>query len=184
MSELTLEQALILLDESRQHNAAMLNRLYESLGIDSSDGEIRFKWAMIAIEDVKSERNAALAQNAELMSQVAGLNKANSKLSQVESQQGRINQLEAALDCLQYAALLNAGSCENLDRVLADTLSIHNNIQDEAPAPCLRDVKAEAGRAGYQQGIHDWRMAEVNYQDFDITFASTEYAERVRAGEV
>ena len=73
MSELTLEQALILLDESRQHNAAMLNRLYESLGIDSSDGEIRFKWAMIAIEDIKRERDNALAQNAKLVAQLVAI---------------------------------------------------------------------------------------------------------------
>lgn len=60
-------QAESLLDESRQHSAAMMNRLYESLGIDDSDGEVRFKWVMVEIEGLKRQRNE-LAATVERMS--------------------------------------------------------------------------------------------------------------------
>ena len=129
MSELTLEQALILLDESREYNAGMLNRLYESLGIDSSDGEIRFKWAMLAIEDIKRERDNALAQNAELVAQVA-------KLTGV---------MQSMAD-----SHLEDGETEAAEQFL-----IHIN---KTPAQHLRDRDAEAGRAGFlacSQWIND-----------------------------
>jgi hypothetical protein len=51
---------------------------------------------------------------------------------------------------------------------------------NEPPAACLAEVRAEAGRAGYLQGIEDWRMAEHNYKDFDISFSASEYAESIR----
>jgi hypothetical protein len=44
---------------------------------------------------------------------------------------GRINALTAALECLQYAAYLEKGLSANLDKVLADSLVIHNAIGDE-----------------------------------------------------
>jgi hypothetical protein len=127
-----------------------------------------FKNGMAELQDIidkmQTERDG-------LTSQVAGLNKANSKLSQIASQQGRINQLEAALDCLQFAAHLNPGVCANLDKTLADTLVIHNNMQDEAPASCLAQLKADA----VESAVKFFHPA----RDIDAE-ALQSYAERIR----
>lgn len=61
MSELTLEQALVLLDEAREQHAATLNRLYEIFNIDDSDGEVRAKWALLEAGKVVKERDALAA---------------------------------------------------------------------------------------------------------------------------
>lgn len=47
----------------------------------------------------------------------------------------------------------------------------------------LRDARAEAGRAGYLQGIHDWQLAESEYEDFDTQSRSAQYAKRLKDGE-
>ena len=158
MSELTLEQALILLDESRQHNAAMLNRLYESLGIDSSDGEIRFKWAMIAIGDVKSERDAALAQNAELVAQV-----------------GR----------MQTFIRMSADKWKNTPELEPTFLNLLR-VANQQPEEALREICAEAGRAGFVAGYGKcWRESYGTKPNTDsVDEYADSYADRVKAGEV
>ncbi len=144
--------------------------------------------ATLTVGDIErmQQRIAELEQkNAELVAQVKGLNKANSKLSQIENKQGRINQLEAALDCLQFAAHLNAGQCKNLDKALADSLVIHNNAPDEMPSGCLRQIHAEAGRAGFVAGFSACWRELYGTKPFQLTLElfADQYAERVKAGE-
>ena len=115
------------------------------------------------IEKLTAERDNALAQNAE---QLAVIEYAYNKLYILSHNRKDVS-----------ARLL--GDADKGFEAVRAYLSLN-----KTPTQHLRDRDAEAGRAGYQQGIHEWRTAEMNYKSFDITFASTEYAEKVRSGEV
>lgn len=165
MSDLTLEQALILLDESRQHNAAMMDRLYESLGIDDSDGEVRFKWVMIEIEEMKRERN-------ELAAQLASLSKHDSPL-----QHDLVIECERAMkqrDEYLRTKVSTAGHGGSHDTCFTAILRNHIKLNEQH----LRDVRAEAGRAGYLACLHNIGYHEPEWQD-----DANNYAESVKAGE-
>lgn len=134
------------------------------------------------IEALKAERDELATKVKELSAKVDGLTKVNSKLSQIENQQGRINALECALDCLQYEAHLIAGVSEGLDKTLADTLVVHNSCPDEMPSSCLRDVKAEAGREGFFEG-YVYALGSVDEIDIDnANWHANEYAATLRQG--
>lgn len=126
----------------------------------------------LELEKVTAERDALAAQ-------VDGLTKVNSKLSQLQNQQGRINQLEAALDCLQFAAHLNKGQCENLDRVLAETLVIHNNAPEEMPSSCLAEIRALAGRDGFIAGYFHYKNYGFQFEE-ELEEAAKQYANIIR----
>ncbi len=51
-------------------------------------------------------------------------------------------------------------------------------LRQATPTQCLNQIKAEAGRAGYVQAIHD-----LGYKDSCLTDRANKYAERVKAGE-
>lgn len=143
---------------------------------DVTDGFIK------EIEALKAERDALLEKFEELSAKVEGLTKANSRLSQIENQQGRINALECALDCLQFEAHLIAGVSEGLDKTLADTLVIHNACSDEMTSGCLLDVQAEAGRAGFFEG-YVYALGSVDEIDIDnANCHANEYAATIRQG--
>ena len=99
----------------------------------------------------------------------------------------------------------NCGSCEELaekhDALNATVAALRKFIESGSPIntnpdKCerrkllaatpqhhLRQVRAEAGRAGYLIGIQDWRYAELKRQNFNIEKSADNYAESVRAGE-
>lgn len=108
----------------------------------------------LKIKELAAERDAALAQNVELVAQV-----------------GRMQSF------IRMAAE-KWKDCQELEPTFLNLLRVANDQPEEA----LRQIQADAGRKGYLQGIYDWRMAEVNYKDFDITFSATEYADKVRKG--
>lgn len=93
-----------------------------------------------------------------------------------------VAQVEALKNSLNFVASVYTGDNKEEHSKFVDWVSIHRLITSESPTQHLRDIQAKAGRDGYQQGIQDWRMAEINYENFDITFESTEYAESVRRG--
>ena len=106
------------------------------------------------IEKLTAERDAALAQNAELVAQVEVL---------------RI----AALNAIQQ---MSGGEAK------ADL----RDAYDATPTQCLRDIQAEAGRAGFVAGAN-WLYAsqlETDVIEDDKVDAANRYAERVKAGEV
>lgn len=97
----------------------------------------------------------------------------------------RIEVEYAALIAERDAALVEASKYQEIARQYTELASkgIYYAIEELQQRDLM--IKAIAGRAGYLQGIYDWRMAEVNYQNFDITFSATEYANNIRqAGEV
>ena len=99
-------------------------------------------------EKLESERDAALAREAELVAQVEVL---------------RI----AALNAIQR---MSGGEAK------ADL----RDAYDATPTQHLRDIQAEAGRAGFVAGYdagHTYRFANIGNELAD------EYAERVKAGE-
>lgn len=88
----------------------------------------------LKIKELLQENEALKAQAEQLRAENKGLLGANSKLCQTKDQQGYINALEAALDCLQFAALLELEDCDkpNLKAVLLDSMRIRDNLGDDA----------------------------------------------------
>lgn len=76
----------------------------------------------------------ALAEIDKLKAENKGLLIANSKLSQIKDQQGYVNALEAALDCLQFTALLELDEHDmpNLKTVLLDSMQIRDEMGEDA----------------------------------------------------
>jgi hypothetical protein len=136
-----------------------IKKLYNSVGVHA----LRENEIVTLINAIIAERDNALAQNAE---QLAVIEYAYNKLYILSHNRKDVS-----------ARLL--GDADKGFEAVRAYLSLN-----KTPTQHLRDRDAEAGRAGYQQGIHEWRTAEMNYKSFDITFASTEYAEKVRRGEV
>jgi hypothetical protein len=64
----------------------------------------------------------------------ASLVNTNYELSQKPDQQGRINALEAALDCLQYEIFLSIDSVPWIKPCLKQTLKIQDELGTEADA--------------------------------------------------
>jgi hypothetical protein len=111
---------------------------------------------------------------AAVIAEIADLRKQNAELV------ATVNNMRSALEL----AFISVKTCYKQDLApFRDVVAVEKAIKS-APAQHLRDHDAEVGRNGYQQGIQDWRMAEINYESFDITFESTEYAESIRRGEV
>jgi hypothetical protein len=52
---------------------------------------------------------------------------------------------------------------------------------NQTPAACLAQVRAEAGRAGYQLGAEQWCFNQ-NEMQIDIERAANQHAERIRQG--
>jgi predicted nuclease with TOPRIM domain len=155
--------------------AAALRQLEND--IESPDG-----LANAAIAEAAERLDELAAQVEVLQSKVSGLNKANSKLAQKDSEQGRINALECALTCLQFAVSLSDD--EALKKVLNDTLVIHNELEDEGinPTQCLREIEAKAGRAGFVEGVRQMAENEIGWFGHDADSCANHYAERIRQG--
>ena len=111
----------------------------------------------LRIRELTAERDAALAQNAELVAQVeivrSGLIDARKWVDE------RNNVCDKAKD-------------------FCDTLT---DIIESTPTQCLRDIQAEAGRAGFVEASQ-YNFTVVS--DHFINGHADEYAERVKAGEV
>lgn len=116
--------------------------------------------AVDALNKVTAERDSVLAQNAELAAAVVVL---SSKLKEV-------------------AALVDGDGFSAVQWILDNHADI-GQLAIAPPQQHLRDVRAEAGRAGYLIGIQDWRYAELKHQNFNIERSADNYAERVKAGE-
>lgn len=48
---------------------------------------------------------------------------------------------------------------------------------------CLAEIKAEAGRAGYLQGVYDFQEADSKHENFFNDSRADEYAAKIRKGE-
>lgn len=141
------------LDESRQQHATTINRLYEIFNVDTSDGEVRAKWALLAAETCKNERDSLAAQ-------VAGI-------------KDEISDFLAALDGMLMADLSSEEIADDLEKRLSNY---------DVPQQHLAEIRAQAGRAGYLQGIADYQQAEAEYKDFWIDTAANQYADNIRQG--
>lgn len=155
----------------------MPNTAGEIHHVDYLKNIAKLKEKIAELEQVKRERDEAFAQ-------VASLGRVNSKLSQKQSEQGRINALECALTCLQFAVSLSDD--ESLKKVLSDTLVIYNELEDEGikPSQCLREIQAEAGRAGFVEGYSScwFQHYGASAPDFASAFSADQYAAKLRQG--
>jgi hypothetical protein len=52
----------ILKEESHEHHKLCVKTLYDALGVSSEDGEIRFKWAYLALTDKLKEIDTLRAE--------------------------------------------------------------------------------------------------------------------------
>lgn len=109
-----------------------------------------------------AERDAALANNAELVAQVEVLQDAAIKVC-------------LRLDHDGVSTFGIAEDIENLQQVVNAT-----------PTQCLRDIQAEAGRAGFVAGYGKcWRESYGTKPNTDsVDEYADSYADRVKAGEV
>ena len=130
-------------------------------------------------KSLKAERDELMAQVEVLQSKVSGLSKANSKLAQKDSEQGRINALECALTCLQFAVSLSDD--EALKKVLNDTLVIHNELKEEGinPTQCLREIQAVHFEKGFIQGVKFIGTGFVSESEYEEAKA---YGDGIRQG--
>lgn len=53
-------------------------------------------------------------------------------------------------------------------------------VANETPQQHLAEIRAQAGRDGYLQGIADYQQAEAEYKDFWIDTAANQYADSIR----
>lgn len=86
------------------------------------------------LRELSAERDALRVQGEQLQAENKGLLTANSKLCQTKDQQGYVNALEAALDCLQFTALLELDEHDmpNLKTVLLGSMQIRDELGDDA----------------------------------------------------
>jgi len=85
----------------------------------------------------------------------------------------------------QFEILINtAQECDSWESFPQKSIDAANEVLNSTPTKYLNQIKAEAGRSGYAQGIRDWREAEEKYQNFDITFSAEEYAASIAKGEL
>lgn len=137
------------------------------------------------IKKLISERDAALAQNAELVAQVEATKSAYQNLcgaiSDMDDCESDTDEMETAIGAV-FHAMRNG----------------YNSFY-ATPAYCLRDIQTEAGRAGYYQGFKDALVIEPPLPPSTGTsatidvfayrveqasrYAANQYAERVKAGE-
>lgn len=143
-----------------------------------------------------SERDAALAQNAESVQRINQFIESISQLSnQVVDLQNTRDDLE------QQVAELMAHNAELVAQVEVLRIAALNAIQrmnggdakadlrdayDATPQQCLRQIQAEAGRAGFVAGYGKcWRESYGTKPNTDSVYEYADsYAERVKAGEV
>lgn len=97
-----------------------------------------------------AERDAALAQNAELV---------------------------AKIDAIKDAWMA-AGSWPN---TVEEKQAIANAI-NATPTQCLRDIQAEAGRAGFLEGVRQMAENEIGWFGNDADSCANHYALRVKDG--
>lgn len=120
----------------------------------------------LKIKELAAERDAALAQSAELVAQ-------NNLL----------------LDSLKYAEnklyiLVNTDGGLS-KQVRTDALKAFDNVKNTiaaTPQQCLRQIQADAGRAGFIAGL-EWLADYDGNPDVSVAAVANQYAERVKAGE-
>jgi hypothetical protein len=97
-------------------------------------------------------------ESAELVARLVELSKMHSDLTNADM----------VLDCNgeQSGYLITDEQIDEMEHLLS------------VDAQCLNQIKADAGRAGYVQAIHD-----LGYKDSCLTDRANKYAERVKAGE-
>ena len=115
------------------------------------------------IKKLEAERDALKEQNAALAAQVEALKSAVIAVRDVPKRSGfQVNDPNPKAERLAWMRL--------------------NEVLSATPQQHLAEIRAEAGRAGYLQGVHDWQLAEINYEDFDTQSRSAQYADSIRQG--
>ena len=117
----------------------------------------------LRIRELTAERDAALAREAELVAQVENLRYVARELS------GCIDEYEG----LEEKSLRNA------------MFDFNRRLQVRIPATptqCLRDIQAEAGRAGFLEGVRQMAENEIGWFGNDADSCANHYALRVKAG--
>ena len=91
--------------------------------------------------------------------------------------------LKAQVEALRMIAILVHFEWAN-NVVTFNTMQRLYSVVNSTPQQHLAEIRAEAGRDGYLQGVHDCQLAEINYEDFDTQSRSAQYADSIRKGEV
>lgn len=139
------------------------------------------------IIELTADRDNALAQNAELASQVEALRKSAQVLFSVRAESSEIEPLAKELTDAIYALedVINAAPTQHLrdhdSEVVKEWIKIGLTPEQYHDFKVSRDglaLQAEAGRAGYQACLQNIGYHEPEWQD-----DANAYAEKVRSGE-
>ena len=124
----------------------------------------------LGIKELAAERDAALAQNAELVAQVESLRSASVKA---------VNFIENGVE-FGFIRMPDADCPDPAHYTLP---ALHAALS-ATPAQCLRQIQATAGRLGFIDGYSQAQSDPFTANDTEIELYADEYAERVKAGEL
>ena len=162
----------------------MSNKLYAERDIEGldEDGNFYFKHVMAMTSENLSGKSAIAAELGYRDSKIVELQaRLEHATNQRDAALAREAELVAKIDAIKDAWMA-AGSWPH---TVDEKQGIANAI-NATPTQCLRDIQAEAGRAGFVAGAN-WLYAsqlETDVIEDDKVDAANRYAERVKAGEV
>ena len=84
---------------------------------------------------------------------------------------------EMALACKLAIDVFIANDCN-----VPNTIETLQDAIESTPQQCLLDVKAEAGRAGFIEGVRQMCENEIGWFDHDAESCANHYATKVRQG--